>query len=165
MMQSNHPPVLLSTIFAGVPLTFSPTQIPDIPITGIAIDSRKVEPGSLFVARQGSSVDGHNFIRAAIERGANAVVGEQELTGLPVAYIRVENSVEVVTWLAAAFHGTPETHSRRRDWDRWQDHHLQPALRDPARCRFQGRVDINGQCRHRRGSARHRLPRYNAGRT
>lgn len=106
-MQSNSRSVSLQTIFSEFPLAFSPAQIPDIPITGIAIDNRRVEPGNLFIARLGSSSDGHNFIPAAIERGAAAVVGERDLSQLPVPYIRVENSVEAVTWLAAAFYGWP----------------------------------------------------------
>lgn len=97
----------LPLLFTEFPLPFSPAQLPDVPITGIAIDSRRVEPGQLFIARRGGSVDGHRFISAAIERGAAAIVGEQEVGGLAVPYIRVPNSVEAVTWLAAAFHGWP----------------------------------------------------------
>ena len=46
----------------------------DQDILGIAYDSRKVEPGFLFVAIPGTAVDGHDFIDQAIERGAVAVV-------------------------------------------------------------------------------------------
>ncbi len=97
----------LPALFVDFPFQFSPTDLPDIPITGIAIDSRRVEPGHLFIARRGGSTDGHRFIPAAIERGAAAVVGDQEIGGLPVPYIRVPNSVEAVTWLAAAFYDWP----------------------------------------------------------
>jgi UDP-N-acetylmuramoyl-L-alanyl-D-glutamate--2,6-diaminopimelate ligase len=47
----------------------------DIDITGISSDSRKVEPGQLFVALNGSKTDGGRFIDDAIARGAAAVVG------------------------------------------------------------------------------------------
>jgi UDP-N-acetylmuramoyl-L-alanyl-D-glutamate--2,6-diaminopimelate ligase len=106
-MRSTHAPVSLHTIFTGFPLPFSPVSVPDIPITGIAIDSRRVGLGNLFIARQGGSVDGHAFIPSALERGAAAVVGEQDLTGLPVPYLRVADSVQAVTWLAAAFYDWP----------------------------------------------------------
>jgi len=96
----------LAQLFVDFPFG-RPAQLPDVPITGIAIDSRRVQPGNLFIARRGGSVDGHRFIPAAIERGAAAVVGEQDLSGLPVPYVRVENSVEAVTWLAAAFYDWP----------------------------------------------------------
>jgi UDP-N-acetylmuramoyl-L-alanyl-D-glutamate--2,6-diaminopimelate ligase len=102
-----HPPISLKTIFADFPFAFSPMEIPDISITGIAIDNRKVEPGYLFIARRGESADGHNFIPGAIERGAAAIIGDREMDNLSIPYFRVKNSNEAVTWLAAAFHGNP----------------------------------------------------------
>ncbi len=106
-MVTKHHSVSLQAIFSEFPFAFSPATVPDIPITGIAIDSRKVEPGDLFIARTGGSVDAHAFIPAAVERGAAAVVGEKLADILPIPYIRVENSNRAVTWLAAAFHGYP----------------------------------------------------------
>ncbi len=99
--------ITLIDLFADFPFPFSPAILADVPITGIAIDSRKVEPGSLFIARRGGSVDGHAFISSAIEHGAAAIVGEDEIGGLSVPYVRVPDSVEAVTWLAAAFYGWP----------------------------------------------------------
>lgn len=106
-MPSQNRSVSLQAIFDGFPLPFFPSNVPNRLVTGIAIDSRKVESGFLFVARQGGTMDGHAFIPAAIERGASAIVGERELPDLSVPYIRVENSIEAVTWLAAAFYGWP----------------------------------------------------------
>ena len=99
--------ISLQTIFAGFPFPFSPEQIPAIPITGIAMDNRKLEPGNLFVAMPGGSVDGHDFITDAIARGARAVVCEKAISSLPVPCIRVENSRRSLSWLAAAFYGNP----------------------------------------------------------
>lgn len=45
-------------------------------ITGLAYDSRKVEPGWAFVAVRGEHVDGHTFVPAAVEKGAVALVVE-----------------------------------------------------------------------------------------
>ena len=42
-------------------------------VTGIAIDSRAVKPGDLFVAIIGEKTDGHRYLRAAVEQGAAAV--------------------------------------------------------------------------------------------
>ncbi|MBM3152278.1 MAG: UDP-N-acetylmuramoyl-L-alanyl-D-glutamate--2,6-diaminopimelate ligase [Chloroflexi bacterium] len=100
-------PTSLRTIFAGFPYPFFPADVPAAPITGIAIDSRQVQPGDLFIARAGGSLDGHDFIREAIGHGAAAVVGQREAAGLEVPYIQVEDSIQAVTWLAAAFHGSP----------------------------------------------------------
>ncbi|MFM7403383.1 MAG: Mur ligase domain-containing protein, partial [Erythrobacter sp.] len=47
-------------------------------VTGFAIDHRKVAPGTVFGAFQGASVNGEDFIPAAIEAGAIAVVARPE---------------------------------------------------------------------------------------
>ena len=68
--------ITLKHIFAELPLPFCMANIPDIPITGISIDSRAVKPGHLFVAMKGGTVDGHDYIPKAIDNGAAAVVGD-----------------------------------------------------------------------------------------
>ena len=45
---------------------------PDISITGMALDSRKVVGGDLFVAIEGAQRDGHEFIETARENGQHA---------------------------------------------------------------------------------------------
>jgi len=79
-------------------------------ITGLTSDSRQVEPGMLFVAYAGKSLDGHRYIPQAVERGAAAVVGEQTRpTDLPaeVEYVQVPDGREALALLAAAWHGHP----------------------------------------------------------
>ncbi len=84
-----------------------PDLLPDLAIEGIAIDSRAVKPGYLFVAMKGSSFDGHDFITKAIENGAAAIVGEKDISGLKVPYIQVENTRQALTWIAASFYDFP----------------------------------------------------------
>lgn len=98
----------LQHIFAEIPMPFCMMNVPDIPITGISIDSRAVKPGHLFVAMKGGSTDGHDYIPNAIENGAMAVVGEREIEqpgSLP--YIRLDNSRRALTWIAASFYNWP----------------------------------------------------------
>src|SRR5690349_15007594 len=97
----------LQQILSDLPFPFFPLPAPNVQVTGIAMDNRKVQPGDLFVALKGGSADGHDFIPDAIERGAAAVVGERELAVLGAPYIRVENSRRALTYLAAAFYGNP----------------------------------------------------------
>ena len=99
--------VPLELLFTDLPLRFSPGDLPDLVVNGIAFDNRMVVPGNLFVAMKGNSADGHDFIPDAIQRGAVAVVGDKPLGGFAVPYIRVENSRQALTWLAAAFYGHP----------------------------------------------------------
>ena len=47
----------------------------DVEISGIAWDSRKVQPGDAFFALVGENYDGHQFIQTAVEKGATAVIG------------------------------------------------------------------------------------------
>lgn len=49
----------------------------DLEVTGIADDSRRVEPGMVFCAWQGTARDSHDFIPRAIAAGAVAVIGER----------------------------------------------------------------------------------------
>ena len=51
----------------------------ELPITEAVIDSRKVIPGSLFIALQGEKTDGHQFISNAFDRGAIAAITNKDL--------------------------------------------------------------------------------------
>jgi UDP-N-acetylmuramoyl-L-alanyl-D-glutamate--2,6-diaminopimelate ligase len=98
----------LAQLFESIPIkTVSPEMIPAVPVTGVAFDSRAVQPGQVFVALVGGTSNGHLFIPAAVERGAVAVIGTQPLTDLNVPYIRVEDSRAALAYLSAALHGFP----------------------------------------------------------
>ena len=81
----------------------------DIEITGVNIDSRKIEDGHLFVAIKGTQVDGHKFIPKAIELGAKAILCEdipdEKVEG--VTYIQVESTDDAVGKAATMFYGDP----------------------------------------------------------
>ena len=49
----------------------------DVEIKGISYDTRTIRPGELFVALRGYKTDGHNYIEAAREKGAAAIVAEE----------------------------------------------------------------------------------------
>jgi UDP-N-acetylmuramoyl-L-alanyl-D-glutamate--2,6-diaminopimelate ligase len=74
----------------------------------IRSDSRQVQAGDIFVAVRGVYVDGHDFIEEAVKRGAGMIVAEEEVI-LPdgVALVRVENSAQVLGWLAQRAWGAP----------------------------------------------------------
>lgn len=79
----------------------------DADINGIAIDSRNVEAGDLFVALRGTAADGHDFVEAAVARGATAVVAEEPLAGIPVPVVTVPDSAKALAGIAARFNGDP----------------------------------------------------------
>ncbi|MCK9795536.1 UDP-N-acetylmuramoyl-tripeptide--D-alanyl-D-alanine ligase [Isoptericola sp. 4D.3] len=60
----------------------------EVPVTGpVVVDSRRVEPGGLFVALPGERVDGHDFARGAVEAGAALVLAARELDGVPTVVV------------------------------------------------------------------------------
>lgn len=84
-----------------------PCHEPDIIITHISPDSRKIGPGGLFVAYAGVAVDAHRFIPQAVAAGARAVVGERPAPDLPVPYLRVQDGRRALGALSAAWQGFP----------------------------------------------------------
>ena len=81
----------------------------DVDITGVNIDSRRIEKGHLFVAIPGTQTDGHKFIPKAIEQGAAAVLCEYfPNTRVPgITYIAVESTEDAVGKVATVFYGEP----------------------------------------------------------
>jgi UDP-N-acetylmuramoyl-L-alanyl-D-glutamate--2,6-diaminopimelate ligase len=80
----------------------------DPEISTITEDSRKVVPGSLFVAVRGTALDGHAYVPDALTRGAAAVAVERAGTVPPdVAQIRVPSGRTALAELAARFYGSP----------------------------------------------------------
>lgn len=77
-------------------------------VTGLACDSRAVEPGNVFVALRGAHVDGNLFTRQAIDRGAVAIVSEQPAPpGIAVPWASVEDARLALALLACAFSHHP----------------------------------------------------------
>lgn len=87
-------------------LTVEISPLPEMDITGIEMNSQKVQAGFIFIAVPGYTFDGHQFIADAIQRGAAVIVGEQSLN-LAVPYIRVTNSRQAVARMASALYGYP----------------------------------------------------------
>lgn len=83
----------------------------DVNVHRIQFDSRKVEAGDLFVAERGEVSDGHNYINAAIAKGAVVVVVED----IPVefndgvVYLQVENSRQAIGIIARNFYDNPSS--------------------------------------------------------
>ena len=103
----------LSELLSAVPdTTYLEGADPDI--TAVLEESRRVTPGALFVARKGEKADGHDFIKSALERGAEAVVGERHIGDLargvmasPSPYVQVPCASRALAWMSAAIHGFP----------------------------------------------------------
>lgn len=112
-----HPtPIPLGTVARAAQATVS-TQVTaapavnDVAVTGVMLDSRRVQPGDLYAALPGSRAHGATFAHQAADLGAVAVLtdpaGEQDAaaTGLPV--LVVEEPRAVLGRVAATVHGDP----------------------------------------------------------
>ena len=75
----------------------------DAEVTGFAIDNRKVAPGTVFGAFQGSVVNGEDYIPAAIEAGAIAVVAREGVSVDGAVHIAAADPRKAFARLAAQF--------------------------------------------------------------
>ena len=105
-METDPQPRSLRHLLADIPLV-SLLPEADTMVSGIVVDSRRVQPGEIFVALVGGTTDGHTYIPSAISRGAAAIIGSQSLSDLPVPYIRVADTRQTLPHLAAAYYDHP----------------------------------------------------------
>ncbi|HXW76151.1 MAG TPA: UDP-N-acetylmuramoyl-L-alanyl-D-glutamate--2,6-diaminopimelate ligase, partial [Candidatus Eremiobacteraceae bacterium] len=88
-----------STVVSGDPNVF---------ITSISVDSRRVEPGALFVCLPGSREDGHRFAGDAVAAGAAALLVEHDVAiDAPVTIARAANTLAALSPIAATFYDRP----------------------------------------------------------
>jgi UDP-N-acetylmuramoyl-L-alanyl-D-glutamate--2,6-diaminopimelate ligase len=82
----------------------------DLPIRQVANDSRKVQPGTLFVAIHGVATDGNLYARDAAARGAVAVISEDAAPAqwpVEISWIQVSDGRKALATAAANFFGRP----------------------------------------------------------
>jgi UDP-N-acetylmuramoyl-L-alanyl-D-glutamate--2,6-diaminopimelate ligase len=106
-------PVTLSEALRGVEILRRIGD--DVPVTGVEYDSRRVQPGSLFVAMRGETTDGNRYIEQAVARGAGAVVTDSAAAydatangPLQVALAEVPHGRRALAIIAANVFGHPE---------------------------------------------------------
>ena len=99
---------------SGLPVVALASAVPDARllglgesvVSGVAYDSRLVQPGYLFAALRGADLDGHTFIQDAERRGAGALLVEVAAP-TPLPQIIVNNSRAALAAVSAAFFGHP----------------------------------------------------------
>jgi UDP-N-acetylmuramoyl-L-alanyl-D-glutamate--2,6-diaminopimelate ligase len=79
---------------------------PSLPVTDVTYDSRRITPGSLFVAIHGVVTDGNRFVDAARKKGAAAIVSEQAPDGSG-PWVQVPDARAALALLSAAVLGDP----------------------------------------------------------
>lgn len=100
----------LKELLDGIEFYQTSESIKDINIVNVEMDSRKVEPGSLFVCIEGYTVDGHNFLQQAIDKGAAAAVISRDVNvSGDIPLIRVRDTGRALAMLSAAYYDYPTT--------------------------------------------------------
>lgn len=81
----------------------------NVEVKSVCFDSRKAQPGSLFIAVKGTQSDGHAFIDKAISGGALAVVAEKlpDTLSENVTYVAVKDSTKALGVIVGNYYGNP----------------------------------------------------------
>lgn len=99
--------MLLKHLLEGLPLLRAEGSLERL-VAGVTADSRRLSPGMVFVAVPGAEHDGHDFISAAIDRGAAAVICERNgFSSGRATKILVPDARAALALTAANFHGHP----------------------------------------------------------
>ena len=82
------------------------TDLPDVEVKGLAIDSRKVVPGDMFFCLVGYELDGHSFAKMVAEKGAAAIVISHPVEEMEdVAYVKVDDTRAELSRVCRVFFG------------------------------------------------------------
>ncbi len=87
----------------------------EVAVAQVDFDSRRVIPGSAFVAVRGTQVDGHDYIGQALSKGASVIVAERAPNTEEEqveAWVKVPDSGAALGELASAFYGYPSRNLR-----------------------------------------------------
>lgn len=83
----------------------------DLLVSEVVFDSRQARPGCAFVAVRGVQADGHQFIQAALTKGATAVVAEEwpddYADHAGVTWVKTRDSAFSLGWMASNFYDNP----------------------------------------------------------
>ncbi|GAA0788512.1 UDP-N-acetylmuramoyl-L-alanyl-D-glutamate--2,6-diaminopimelate ligase [Hathewaya limosa] len=81
----------------------------EVNVNKICYDNRKIQKGDMFVALVGTKVDGHNFIKDAIEKGAESIIVTKdiELESKDVTIIKVKDGRKTLAICSANYYNNP----------------------------------------------------------
>ena len=99
---------ILSNLLEGISVENIHGNV-DNTVSSVSLDSRIVEPNSLFVAITGNVVDGHVFINEVIDKGAKTIVYEKDVEEFKsgITYVKVPDTHEAIGIIASNFYDNP----------------------------------------------------------
>lgn len=96
----------LCELFRDIPCTWSASYDPDLDVTDLIYDSRRVVPGCAFVCLRGANVDGHQYAAQAAKAGAAVIIAEESVS-VDVPVLLVKDTRETLARLSDVFFGHP----------------------------------------------------------
>ncbi|WP_047981353.1 UDP-N-acetylmuramoyl-L-alanyl-D-glutamate--2,6-diaminopimelate ligase [Ornithinibacillus contaminans] len=98
----------LKQILSLLPFSEQFSELNDIEINTIKMDSREITKDDLFVCINGFTVDGHDFVEEAVENGASVIVAERQVdTKVKVPVVIVPNTVRFLAIAAGVYYQFP----------------------------------------------------------
>lgn len=99
---------ILNEILSDITILHTHGNI-DVGVSSVSLNSKNIEPNSLFVALTGNVIDGHIFIDEVIEKGAKTIVHEKDISDFKsgITYIKVADTHSAIGLIAANFYGQP----------------------------------------------------------
>ncbi len=99
--------VMLHDLLRALDPSIACRGVPNLEITGVEEDSRRIRAGNLFVARPGTKTNGAKFAADAQSRGAAAMVTQTAAPGAELPQIIISDAHRAVARLAHLFYGEP----------------------------------------------------------
>lgn len=86
----------------------------DVEVNDITTDSRKAKEGSAFIAIKGVQVDGHEYIKNALDLGATVIIFEEDVdtSKSGITYVKVKDSADATGKMATLWYGDPSSKLR-----------------------------------------------------
>ncbi len=103
----------LKELLGGLEYKVVRGNVDEVEISSVVYDSKKVEPGCLFICISGARFDGHDFAADVVDKGARVLLTEKDVD-IPgesdAIVIRVENTRYAMAFVSAAWFGHPVDH-------------------------------------------------------
>lgn len=96
----------LSALLKGIEVVSSNADF-DEEITGVTVDSRKVQKGNAFICISGTKYDGHLYIEDAVKNGAGVIITQKDIDNKDIKFVHVTGGRKTVAEISCNFYENP----------------------------------------------------------
>ncbi|MBQ9134270.1 MAG: UDP-N-acetylmuramoyl-L-alanyl-D-glutamate--2,6-diaminopimelate ligase [Clostridia bacterium] len=87
-------------------------ELAALEVHGVSYDTRRLQPGDVFIALGGTKTDGSRYALDAEQRGAAVYIGEKAVSGLHIPQLLTENARRTLAFACANQNGNPQNRMR-----------------------------------------------------